>query len=49
MRGARRTRADARFHDLVGCLNAIVWEADADVYRMTFVSPRAIDLTGYPA
>ena len=29
-----------RFDDLVGSLDAIVWEADGDDYRMTFVSPR---------
>jgi len=37
-----------RFDDLVGSLDAIVWEADGDDYRMTFVSPRSIDIAGYP-
>jgi len=37
----------SRFDDLVGSLDAIVWEADGDDYRMTFVSPRALDITGY--
>lgn len=38
----------SRFDDLVGSLDAIVWEADGDDYRMTFVSPRSMDITGYP-
>jgi diguanylate cyclase (GGDEF)-like protein/PAS domain S-box-containing protein len=37
-----------RFDDLVSSLDAIVWEADGDDYRMTFVSPRARDIAGYP-
>jgi len=36
-----------RFDDLVSSLDAIVWEADGDDYRMTFVSPRTMDITGY--
>jgi len=40
--------AQTRFDDLVGSLNAIVWEADGDDYRMTFVSPRSAEITGYP-
>jgi diguanylate cyclase (GGDEF)-like protein/PAS domain S-box-containing protein len=39
--------AEARFDDLVGSLNAIVWEADGDDYHMTFVSPRSVEITGY--
>jgi diguanylate cyclase (GGDEF)-like protein/PAS domain S-box-containing protein len=38
----------SRFDDLVGSLDAIVWEADGDDYRMTFVSPRSLDIAGYP-
>jgi diguanylate cyclase (GGDEF)-like protein/PAS domain S-box-containing protein len=38
----------SRFDDLVGSLDAIVWEADGDDYRMTFVSPRTLDIAGYP-
>jgi len=38
----------SRFDDLVGSLDAIVWEADGDDYRMTFVSPRSMGITGYP-
>lgn len=46
--GAPRLTADgARFDDLVRMLNAVVWEADGDDYRMTFVSPRSADLTGF--
>jgi diguanylate cyclase (GGDEF)-like protein/PAS domain S-box-containing protein len=37
----------SRFDDLVSSLDAIVWEADGDDYRMTFVSPRSMDITGY--
>jgi diguanylate cyclase (GGDEF)-like protein/PAS domain S-box-containing protein len=37
-----------RFDDLVSSLDAIVWEADGDDYRMTFVSPRSRDIAGYP-
>lgn len=37
----------SRFDDLVGSLDAIVWEADGDDYRMTFVSPRSMDIVGY--
>src|SRR5262245_19930234 len=36
-----------RFDDLVSSLDAIVWEADGDDYRMTFLSPRAAEITGY--
>jgi diguanylate cyclase (GGDEF)-like protein/PAS domain S-box-containing protein len=36
-----------RFDDLVSSLDAIVWEADGDDYRMTFVSPRSRDIAGY--
>jgi diguanylate cyclase (GGDEF)-like protein/PAS domain S-box-containing protein len=38
----------SRFDDLVSSLDAIVWEADGDDYRMTFVSPRSRDIAGYP-
>jgi diguanylate cyclase (GGDEF)-like protein/PAS domain S-box-containing protein len=38
----------SRFDDLVSSLDAIVWEADGDDYRMTFVSPRSVDIAGYP-
>ena len=40
--------SQSRFDDLVGSLDAIVWEADGDDYRMTFVSPRSLDIAGYP-
>jgi diguanylate cyclase (GGDEF)-like protein/PAS domain S-box-containing protein len=38
---------DSRFDDLVGSLDAIVWEADGDDYRMTYVSPRCSEIVGY--
>ena len=40
--------SQSRFDDLVGSLDAIVWEADGDDYKMTFVSPRTRDIAGYP-
>ena len=39
---------ESRFDDLVGSLDAVVWEADGDDYRMTFVSPRCSEIVGYP-
>jgi diguanylate cyclase (GGDEF)-like protein/PAS domain S-box-containing protein len=45
---AHPTVGQTRFDDLVGSLDAIVWEADGDDYRMTFVSPRSMDIAGYP-
>jgi diguanylate cyclase (GGDEF)-like protein/PAS domain S-box-containing protein len=37
----------SRFDDLVSSLDAIVWEADGDDYKMTYVSPRSLDIAGY--
>ncbi len=45
---AKPLLSQSRFDDLVGSLDAIVWEADGDDYKMTFVSPRALDIVGYP-
>jgi len=45
---ASEIATQTRFDDLVGSLDAVVWEADGDDYRMTFVSPRSIDIAGYP-
>ncbi len=36
------------YRDLVEGLDAIVWEADADPWRFTFVSQRAKAMLGYP-
>ncbi|HJU06132.1 MAG TPA: PAS domain-containing protein [Nitrospiraceae bacterium] len=41
--------ADLRFRDLVEGLDAIVWEADADTGRFTFVSQQAETILGYPS
>jgi diguanylate cyclase (GGDEF)-like protein/PAS domain S-box-containing protein len=41
------TLSQSRFDDLVSSLDAIVWEADGDDYRMTYVSPRSKDVAGY--
>jgi PAS domain S-box-containing protein len=40
--------ADARFHDLVQGLDAIVWEANAATGAFSFVSRRAEQILGYP-
>lgn len=40
--------SQGRFDDLVSSLDAIVWEADGDDYKMTYVSPRSLDIAGYP-
>ena len=45
---AKPILSQSRFDDLVGSLDAIVWEADGDDYKMTFVSPRTLDIAGYP-
>ena len=39
--------SQGRFDDLVSSLDAIVWEADGDDYKMTYVSPRSKDVAGY--
>ncbi len=47
----RRIEAEAarqRYHDLVQGLDAIVWEAEAETGRFTFVSRRAEEMLGYP-
>lgn len=48
-RARARPEADAvHFYDLIHGLNAIVWEADPETLRYTFVSPRAEKILGYP-
>lgn len=42
-------RSEARYRDLVNGLDAVVWEADADNFRVGFVSQRAEALFGYSA
>lgn len=44
---AAPTFSQGRFDDLVSSLDAIVWEADGDDYKMTYVSPRSKDVAGY--
>ncbi|HVO24210.1 MAG TPA: ATP-binding protein [Candidatus Margulisiibacteriota bacterium] len=41
-------RTQAHIHDLVEGVKAIVWEADADPLRFTYVSRHAEALLGYP-
>ncbi|MBI3104316.1 MAG: PAS domain S-box protein [Candidatus Rokubacteria bacterium] len=43
-----RRASEERFRDLVQGLDAIVWEAQADTLRFTFVSERAEAVLGYP-
>src|SRR3989449_9030619 len=45
---AEAERAKRRFHDVVHGLDAILWEADPNTARFTFVSQRAEKLLGYP-
>ncbi|MFQ5777750.1 MAG: PAS domain S-box protein [Terriglobia bacterium] len=40
--------SEQRFRDLVQQLDAIVWEAEAQTCRFSFVSRRAEDILGYP-
>lgn len=39
---------EERYHSLVQGLDAIVWEADAGTFELTFVSRRAEAILGYP-
>jgi len=41
--------SERRLRDLVQSVDAIVWEADASTFQMTFVSRRAEQILGYPA
>jgi PAS domain S-box-containing protein len=47
LQAARRT-SEERFRDLVQGLDAVVWEADAESLRFSFVSQRAEAVLGYP-
>jgi two-component system, cell cycle sensor histidine kinase and response regulator CckA len=40
--------SEARYRGLVEGIEAIVWEANARSFNFTFVSPRAVDVLGYP-
>ncbi|MGQ0562235.1 MAG: PAS domain S-box protein [Gemmatimonadota bacterium] len=40
-------RSEARYRELVEGLDAVVWEADADNFRVRFVSKRAESVFGY--
>ncbi|MBI4617159.1 MAG: PAS domain S-box protein [Planctomycetes bacterium] len=39
---------ETRFHEIVGGIEAIAWEADAATWQFTFVSPAAERILGYP-
>ena len=43
-----RRRSEEQFAALIHSVDGIVWEADAETVRFTFVSPRAERLLGYP-
>jgi PAS domain S-box-containing protein len=43
-----RMDLEGYYHDLIGSLGAIVWEADAQTFQFTFVSPQAETILGYP-
>ena len=45
---AARRRSEEQFAALIHSVDGIVWEADAETFRFTFVSPRAERLLGYP-
>jgi PAS domain S-box-containing protein len=40
--------SELRYRSLVEGIEAIVWEADARTFQFTFVSPRAVDVLGFP-
>ncbi len=44
----RAEESATRYRDLVEGVDAIVWEANADPWQYTFVSPRAQVMLGYP-
>ncbi|HWP57548.1 MAG TPA: PAS domain S-box protein [Candidatus Acidoferrales bacterium] len=44
----RAEEAMRRYHGLVNSIDGIVWEADAQTFRFTFVSPQAERILGYP-
>jgi PAS domain S-box-containing protein len=44
----RGAEVERRYRGLVDRLDAIFWEADADTFEFTYVSPRAESITGYP-
>jgi PAS domain S-box-containing protein len=46
--GARLRESTERYRHLVDGLDAIVWEADAESFRFSFVSHRAEAILGYP-
>ena len=51
--GIKRTEqelqeSESRYRGLVEGIEAIVWEANARSFVFTFVSPRAVDILGYP-
>ena len=48
LEAASTASLEGYYHDLIGSLGAIVWEADAASFQFTFVSPQAEQILGYP-
>lgn len=42
-------RSQKQYHDLIQSIDGIVWEADAETFRFTFVSDDAERILGFPA
>jgi len=42
-------RSEKQYHDLLQSIDGIVWEADAETFRFTFVSDDAERILGFPA
>ncbi len=42
-------RSEKQYHDLIQSIDGIVWEADAETFRFTFVSDDAERILGFPA
>lgn len=42
-------RSQKQYHDLIQSIDGIVWEANAETFRFTFVSDDAERILGYPA
>ncbi|MEW7987813.1 MAG: EAL domain-containing protein [Candidatus Thiodiazotropha endolucinida] len=43
----QRKKTEERFLDIVNSTDGIVWEADANDFTFTYVSDRAVEITGY--
>lgn len=41
-------QSQKQYHDLINSIDGMVWEADAETFRFTFVSEQAEQILGYP-